>query len=310
MSGPRTRILFIGGCGRSGTTLLGQILGQAEGFCFVGEAMYGWRSLSTRRCGCGVRASECDFWRAVRRQAGAGRLLEEPEFFGLGRLARWRHLALTFTPDCERRLATLYGEHWQGCERLYAAIAAVSGAEVIVDSSKAVPYGRMLSLMPGLDLRVVHVVRDARAVVYSWKRLKPAPDRFENPYMTQQERGPGVLFWIMSNLGAELFLPGLPDRYLRLRYENLVARPHESVGRILRMATERPVDVPFADARTVGVGPTHSIAGNADRLRTGPVELRCDDEWKTGMSRADRRFVTALTWPLLLRYGYLGRAAV
>ena len=70
MSGPRTRILFIGGCGRSGTTLLGQILGQAEGFCFVGEAMYGWRSLSTRRCGCGVRASECDFWRAVRRQAG------------------------------------------------------------------------------------------------------------------------------------------------------------------------------------------------------------------------------------------------
>ena len=62
-----------------------------------------------------------------------------------------------------------------------------------------------------------------------------------------------------------------------------------------------------AGERTIDLRPTHSISGNPDRLRTGPVEIRLDDEWRTGMSRADHRFVTALTWPLLLRYGYLGR---
>jgi hypothetical protein len=37
----------------------------------------------------------------------------------------------------------------------------------------------MLSLSPGLDVRVVHLVRDARAVANSWLRWKPAPDRIK-----------------------------------------------------------------------------------------------------------------------------------
>jgi hypothetical protein len=41
-------------------------------------------------------------------------------------------------------------------------------------------------------------------------------------------------------------------------------------------------------------------------MRSGPVELRYDGEWAARQSRRDRRVVTALTWPLLARYGYLG----
>ncbi len=54
------------------------------------------------------------------------------------------------------------------------------------------------------------------------------------------------------------------------------------------------------------LGQIHSIAGNPDRLRAGPVEVRLDDGWKREMMPGDRRLVTALTWPLLARYGYLG----
>ena len=54
------------------------------------------------------------------------------------------------------------------------------------------------------------------------------------------------------------------------------------------------------------LGQVHSIAGNPDRLRAGPVEVRLDDGWKREMMPVDRRLVTALTWPLLSRYGYLG----
>lgn len=303
-----TRILFVAGSGRSGTNLLGQLLGLADGFCFIGEAMYGGKNLTTRRCGCGTPVADCDFWRTVRRAAGGNQPLDQREFFGLGQLARWRHLPLTLAPARENRLAALYGSHWRRCEDIYAAIRAASGAEVIVDSSKSVPYGRMLGVMPGLDLRVVHVVRDARAVVYSWKRPKRAPDRTDSEYMGQRERGLAAFFWVISNLGTELFLRRAARRYLRLRYEDLVQHPRESLARILQMATERKVEVPFIGGHPIELGVSHSVDGNPDRLRRR-VELRLDDEWKTRMPRADRRVVTALTWPLLARYGYIGSAA-
>jgi hypothetical protein len=49
---------------------------------------------------------------------------------------------------------------------------------------------------------------------------------------------------------------------------------------------------------------THSVSGNPNRFGTGEVELRADEEWRRAMRGRDRGMVTALTWPLLLRYRY------
>ena len=53
---------------------------------------------------------------------------------------------------------------------------------------------------------------------------------------------------------------------------------------------------------------THSVSGNPNRFGTGEVELRADEEWRRAMRTVDRGLVTALTWPLLLRYRYPLRA--
>ena len=113
-------------------------------------------------------------------------------------------------------------------------LAAASRAEVIVDSSKSVPYARMLGLLPEFDLRVVHLVRDARAVAFSWKRLKAAPDRLGHPFMRQRTPAQTAVLWATGNLGAELLCRRAPDRYLRLRYEDFIARPQDSLDRITR----------------------------------------------------------------------------
>ena len=42
------------------------------------------------------------------------------------------------------------------------------------------------------------------------------------------------------------------------------------------------------------------------RFTTGQVPIRRDDRWRTGMPRAQRREVTALTFPMLAGYGYMG----
>ena len=319
MTTARTTVLFITGAGRSCTTLLGHILGQIKGFCFVGEASHAWRMVGDRICGCGTRLEECDFWATVRRRAGVRHVPPPSEFFALGRLARWRHLPLTFLPGRERRLESRYGPSWKACERLYEMAAAVSGAEVVVDSSKSVPYARALDLLPGLDVRIVHLVRDARAVAHSRRQPKPVPDR-GGLYMEQRAPFWSALSWNVSNAGAELFCRA-PGRYVRLRYEDLAEHPRDAVERILRLvslprSSQAPaaragargsLDLPFVDERTVELGPTHSLKGNPDRLKTGPVEVKLDARWKTEMTLADRRLVTALTWPLLARYGYLSR---
>ena len=307
-------LLFIAGKGRSGSTFLGHVLGQIKGFTFVGEAMRGPRALDDRLCGCGVPLDRCDFWTAVRREAGAP---AADDFFALGRAVRWRHLPASYLFRRGDRFARRYGDHGSRAGALYRAAAALSGASVIVDSSKSVPYARTLLLSSGLEVRVLHLVRDARAMAHSWARLKTAPDR---PAGEMVRRDPSVsaLYWNAANLGAEL-IGRSAHGYLRLRYEDLARRPVEVIERIVRFATEipagaralpRPVELPFVDERTVALGPTHSITGNPDRLRTGPVPVRLDDRWRREMTARDRGVVTALTWPLLVRYGYLTSSAV
>jgi len=163
----------------------------------------------------------------------------------------------------------------------------------------------MLALMPELDVRVVHLVRDARAVAHSWRRLKPAPDRLDHPYMRQLTPARVALLWATSNLGAELFCRRAPGRYLRVRYEDFIARPRDCIDRISRMTTGKPAALPWVGEHALEIRATHSVSGNPARLATGRVELTLDAEWKTAMPPTDRRLTTALTWPLLLRYGYL-----
>jgi hypothetical protein len=54
------------------------------------------------------------------------------------------------------------------------------------------------------------------------------------------------------------------------------------------------------------------VSGNPNRFETGAVQLRPDVEWVGRLGRSHRALVTAVTWPLLLRYRYPlrpGRAA-
>jgi hypothetical protein len=49
---------------------------------------------------------------------------------------------------------------------------------------------------------------------------------------------------------------------------------------------------------------SHGILGNPVRFDKTPRAIRIDDEWRRRLSRRDSTLTTALTWPLLVRYGY------
>jgi hypothetical protein len=182
--------------------------------------------------------------------------------------------------------------------RLYPAIAATTGCSLIVDSSKLPTYGWLLDRVPTVDVSVLHLVRDPRAVAYSWQRTKPLADGAASPIMDRQSPAKSAALWNVWNLTASLMWRG-SDRYLRLSYEDFVRHPRDWTQRILEFAGhEADLDPVFIDGHTVAMRPSHTVAGNPDRLRSGPVTLRLDDEWTAGMRPTHRALVSALTAPL------------
>lgn len=314
MSVDKIKVLYISGFGRSGSTLFGNVLGQVEGFFHGAELRHVWDRgiIENWLCGCGSRFRECGFWKEVFREAFGGmEKIEAPEMLRLHDVSsRTPHIPLMLTRRGKRLLAARAKTYPENLEKLYRAIQLNSGSRVIVDSSKNPSYGHTLSTLPGIDLYVVHLIRDPRAVTYSWLRKRVqtgAGKNAQNPlYMRRYTPASSVLRWGVRNVTSEMLWNRSSERYLTVRYEDFVARPQETVRAVLDLVQEVPSDLPFVSERSIQLGVSHTISGNPMRLQTGAVELRPDEEWRVKMRKGDRTLVTALTFPLLSRYGYLG----
>jgi hypothetical protein len=189
--------------------------------------------------------------------------------------------------------------------KLFAAIHDATGSAVVIDSSKAPGHGYLLSQLPSLDLRVVHMVRDPRAVAWSWQKKKVYDPSGEQPkLMSRHSPARSARLWVTWNLASELLWRHHGERYLRLRYEDFARQPRAHVARILEWVGLRPDAVTFTADGAVDLEPTHAVAGNPSRFATGAVEVKPDEAWRQGLAAGPRRLVTLLTWPLLLRYGY------
>jgi hypothetical protein len=232
--------------------------------------------------------------------------------------------------------------------QLVGAIHKVSGATVVADSSKTPAHALLLKRIPLLDLRMIHLVRDSRGVAFSfrrggeerirrwgsrdqWGEAVPDPSVAAGPRGGSPPEAPAVLDvdalrerhewrmlgvagasirWLLYNLVTpSVARLGVPS--LALRYEDLLRDPQESLIRTLEVAgISSPVDdLSFLNGHRLMLAPTHTVHGS-DRLRftTGELTLRMDEEWRWKMSRGDRWKVTAMTFPLLLKYRYALKA--
>jgi hypothetical protein len=303
----KVKVLYIAGGWRSGSTLLDNVLGQIEGFFSGGEIVHVWEEnfLEDRVCGCGAAFRECPVWRRVTGEAyGDADLVDAEEMVRLlYSSVRTRHVPLMLMPGGRALLKARLRWYLDNLENLYQGIGSATGSRVVVDSSKAPLYGYMLETIPSIDLYVVHLVRDPRAVAYSWLRKKWQPDKgFSLPIYSPVR---SALTWDVMNLIIECFRRRSPGRYLKVRYEDFMNDPKETVGRILDLVQKEVPPLPFLADHRVELGTNHTVSGNPVRFMTGTVELKLDDEWQEKMKRSDKNTVTGLTLPLLFRYGYL-----
>lgn len=306
------RLVFIAGASRSGSTLLGRVLGSAPGCVHIGELTFMWdRGLRQNQlCGCGTRFADCPFWTPVL-----------AETFGRSQLTQNQISELIRVRDAVDYLPTLVGASrgsaWQRdrdwyadvLARLFESVRRTTGASVVIDSSKRPAHGVLLGSLPGNpELHTVHLVRDARGVCYSTlrRRARPEiPDAVE--YMPTAQPWRQALRWTVQN-GFATLVKRRSQRSIFIRYEDFVERPLStaaSVHREIGLPTSSGEGLALQGQQHVTLAMEHTVSGNPMRFATGAIEVRPDSEWRTRLPARDRRLVSAIASPLLWRYGYL-----
>lgn len=302
MSAPA--LCYVVGTGRSGSTLVGNILGELPGVFCAGELRFLWERgfVENRYCGCGARFGDCPFWTEVVTRAG---LTSDParlaavsnDVVRIRRVGSWLRGGTTVDPAV-RDLA----EHHR---RVNRAIAATSGSTVVVDTSKSPAFALVLEAAGIRPASYLHLVRDPRAAAWSWSRQAPsrAPAGDTEP-MDRFPPAKSAALWLFWNSIAARRFDGR-ERTCLARYEDFVARPRTEMERIVAGLGFDPGALScFDDESTVRLSANHTVAGNPGRRSSGPSTIVDDDEWRAAMPSRDRAAVTTIALPLLHRFGY------
>lgn len=296
-----TNVIYIAGAGRSGSTLLELLLAQTvAGAVTVGEIRQIWGAGFRRNhlCGCGSSFADCAFWAAVI-DSGVNEVDDdqraELEATSSAHLRNRKILSNLIWPRSTVEVARLTSI----TEQLYLSVQSVTGAAWIVDSSKLPAYAMMLCRCPRLRVHVVHIVRDSRAVAFSWARRKT----WARGKLNNRPPGQAARIWFTHNLFA-LLLRGSAHAYHRVRYEDLCGDPMAHLAAIADKFSVQAGEEEPGDLDPASVDLMHGLMGNPMRHDHVPNAIQIDEQWRDDLAPRDGLHVTLLTWPLVLWFRY------
>jgi hypothetical protein len=295
-------VLFVIGYPHSGTTILGNVLGEIDGVFHAGEIAHLWkRNLLDKkgRCGCGSFVLDCALWSCILSHGlGDARRVRithaQRQTYvrsrSIPRLLMTSQSRASEQPGLGAYLRTLSG--------LYQQIAAETGASVIVDSSKLAGDAAAVRLLDSDEIAVffVHLIRDPLDVACSRQRKIVAPDRVEL-------RLPLLVYdscrWAaLTVASAAVCRRHGKSRSLLLPYESFALHPKRSVAAILDLIDQEKPELPFVDESTVVLHTNHTLGGNRNRFKTGPVPIR-PSRPAVSPRLVDRACSRALTGPVV-----------
>ncbi len=279
--GRKPDVVYIMGAGRSGSTLLGVALGNLSDVFYGGE-LFAWNHFGGEPIteDAELRA----FWRSVKDRVPEATHHVDRDFF---RQLEHPSSLLRIRSQLDARLARDHAEHNMA---LFAEIRRATGCQVVVDSSHFPLRARRLGKMSGLDVRVVHLVRDPRSVVGAFRK-----DVQRHEPMSWLRAN---LYCLVVELLSAIVHRGFPRaKRVTVRYEDLVDAPERTISR-LASALGLDGELPdFADLRTGFVFQGNRIRHQRSvAVRAGAVRTTLPFPWNA--------VTTALQAPVLLRHGY------
>ncbi len=318
----RPPVVFVAGSGRSGSTLVERIIGAVPGYVNVGEILDLPRRVvaDDELCGCGESFSDCEFWRQV-----GDRLADGPTTawrlpgwsrFDLDRLdrlqglvARQRHLPRLLLPARSDGFGAAVEEYGARYNELFSAVLSTAAASFVVDASKW-PSQALALHRGGVDVRVLHLVRDVRGVAHSLSKAGLArPHAREGGTTTMYSKpvAKGAARWLTTQTEIDLLAAvGVP--IARVHYDEVVTRPVPVLSSALARLGCRVPDGGFdhvggtPTAPVVTLPASHGLSGNPSRFKLGEVALRSDDAWRSSLSAGQRGVALGVGLPQALRY--------
>lgn len=218
------QILYIMGTGRSGTTVLEILLSNNSQISGIGEATHIFRDgfIDNVDCSCGQPAGACSLWSEVAKRCNWGRSNIQSLaqlFHDVAWHSRFPILAAGLMPgDVLSRYRSV-----NAC--LFSVVSALTGASLIVDSSKFA--GRALALakiFPGL-VRVICITRSPAGLVASFEKTD-AGEQLPKSL-------PAIFFYYIYSLACfRVVAWRLGPRLMKVVYEDILASPVEALERI------------------------------------------------------------------------------
>ena len=194
---------------------------------------------------------------------------------------------------------------------LVRTLQEVSGASVVIDSSKVGLRLKYLLHNPELDVRVLRLFRDGRGVALTHTnpaefadatdpRLRSGGSGEVRPdYRLSMEQA--ALLWRRSNEEADQVTAALnASQCMRLRYEDLCLRPSETVRQVCHFLGISPQTV----EENFRARKLQHVVGNGMRFDS-TSEIRFDERWKTHLSADDLRTFDRIAGKLNRKYGYV-----
>lgn len=300
------KVLFIGGTGRTGSTLVDRILGSSPNWLSGGELAFFWRFglKDGGLCSCGEEIARCPFWSAALEIAADSSTFDPQRMIDLRKRFWSAHLPLMIFPSLSRRKLDQLEEFPRIVGRLYEAALEISGNKVLVDSSKDVHYSYLMRERSGIDLYFLHLVRDPRAIGNSWQRRRVETGFGGRSEMERRGLLKTTTYFTVSNLAAEALWRKKPDRYRLLRYEDFVEDPVSVCQQIAEFVGE-DIDLRgVLEGHRFQPSSGHTTWGNPNRFENSQITIRKDDGWKSEQAHWKSFLLGLMNTPLAGRYGY------
>lgn len=171
-------------------------------------------------------------------------------------------------------------------EIFIAEVLRQSGKQVYAESTKSIRRLKLLKQTDSVDLYVLHVVRDGRAVAYSNAQKGRDLYAYAGRWVT-------VNFELLNHRDAS------PGRWMIVNYERFVTRPVEELGRIMNFVGEE-----FEEGQLNFAQPTHhNLAGNRMRY-SATSEITADTKYLTSIGPLQWGIATAYAYRALTEFGY------
>ncbi len=327
MKESKLKIVYILAASHSGSTLLSLLLGLHPDICTVGELKLS--SLDDKEhylCSCGKRIKECLFWKEITQKmkeqgldfdvTDARTNYSEIESNYSRKLLSPLHRGpiVEMIRDIGLFLSPAWRKHIINVQRrnvaLIGSILDVTQKKIIVDSSKVGLRLKYLLRNDALDVKIVRLIRDGRAVALTYVDPANYADA-KNPRLrgggiggTREGEKKTMLVaareWLRSNEEAEEIVSRLPrNKWTQVRYEDYCLTPGEEMRRIFNLVGVDPKKWLFPKPKKY----EYHIIGNGMRLDwDGKVFL--DQRWKRALSERDLEIFDSIAGHMNRKLGY------